>query len=232
MLFIINLVLTRRVVRALHPGFGWAKGVTTGFKVLLGSVVSVLIMVVVCSVHSVFTLDLAAKGRERQVLLFAGVYLMVVAFLPTVGMVVAKVVPNRGPHKAEGFGKGGMGTKMALLLFTSLVLTLGAGFRAGVNFAAKPATQPQWYHSRPAFYCFNFAIELVVVYTYAIFRFDQKFYVPEGSSAPGHYSGYNLEGVQEEAHDLSDRTDDSWASASKEGFKGNDGAGGQGQFVV
>lgn len=210
MLFIINLVLARRVVRALHPGFGWAKGVATGFTVLLASVASVLIMVVVCTVHSVLTLDLAAKARERQVLLFAGVYLMVVAFIPAVGMVVAKVVPNRGPYKAEGFGKGRMGTKMALLLFTSAVLTLGAGFRAGVNFTAKPASQPQWYHSRPAFYCFNFAIELVVVYAYVILRFDQIFYVSEGSSAPGHYSGYNLGGaLEEEAHDLSDRTDSS-----------------------
>jgi hypothetical protein len=30
---------------------------------------------------------------------------------------------------------------------------------------------------------------LVVVLVYTLFRFDQRFWVPNGSSAPGHYSG-------------------------------------------
>ena len=84
-----------------------------------------------------------------------------------------------------------MAGKIALLVGASLLLTVGAGFRAGVNLAvaASPVREPQWYHSKPAFYCFNFGIELVVVWAYAVFRFDRRFHVPEGSSAPGHYSG-------------------------------------------
>lgn len=223
-LFLVNLVLARRVVRALHPGFGWARSVTWAFKALLASVIATLVMVVTCAVHSMFTLDVGARMKERDVLLFAGVYMTVLAFLPTVAVVVAKLVPNRGPHEAESFGKRSMEHKMALLVFTSVLLTLGAGFRAGVNFAPRPIAQPAWYHSRGAFYAFNFAIELTVVYAYAIFRFDQMFHVPEGSSAPGHYSGKNLEAgntkgsVQaRDAEELNDLADNSRGSATTEG---------------
>lgn len=188
--FIVNLVLARRVVRGLHPGFGWHRGLTNGVKVLLGSVIGMLIMVVVCSVHSAFTLDVVARGRERDVLRFAGVYITVIAFTPAVAVSVAWLVPNRSVrYPPEDFGRGGLGAKVLLLLGASAVLTLGAGFRAGVNFATRPLGQEQWYHSKPAFYCFNFVVELLVVYSYAIFRFDRMFHVPEGSSAPGHYSG-------------------------------------------
>ncbi|KAK3903599.1 hypothetical protein C8A05DRAFT_14459, partial [Staphylotrichum tortipilum] len=188
LLFIVNLILTVRVVRGMHPALGWSRGVWWGFRGVIASVVACLIMVVVCSVHTLFTLDVATRLRERQVLLFAGVYMSVLAFVPVVVLGVASVVANRGPHPSETFGKGRMGTKVALVMGMSALLTLGAGFRCGTNFAAKPIGQVEWFHSRAAFYCFNFAIELVVVYTYAIFRFEQRFHVPAGSSAPGHYT--------------------------------------------
>ncbi|KAK3291501.1 uncharacterized protein B0H64DRAFT_469243 [Chaetomium fimeti] len=197
-LFVVNLVLGRRVVRALHPKVGWHKAMKVGVGLLLGSVIGMLVMVVVCTVHSMFTLDAVARRRERDVVLFAGVYVTVIAFLPAVMVALAWLVPNRGVHRPEGFGKGGMGAKVLLLLGASVVLTLGAGFRAGVSFAVKPVGQEQWYHSKAAFYCFNFVIELLVVYSYAIFRFDRRFHVPEGSSAPGHYSGRgHAEGAEE-----------------------------------
>ncbi|KAG7107893.1 hypothetical protein HYQ44_012883 [Verticillium longisporum] len=34
---------------------------------------------------------------------------------------------------------------------------------------------PAWYHERPAYYCFNYMLELIVVAAYLIFRFDQRF---------------------------------------------------------
>jgi hypothetical protein len=188
-LYVVNIFLTVRLVRGCVPRVGWGKGVYWGLRGLLASVVGTLVMVVVCSVHSLFTLDTAVRGRERLVLLFAGVYMTCLAVLPAV--VVGVLWLLRGRWETEEFGTGRMRTKMVLLVFTSLVLTLGAGFRCGVNFAARPVTQPAWYHSRPPFYCFNFVIELVVVYTYAIVRFDRRFHVPGGSSGPGDYSARN-----------------------------------------
>ncbi|AEO64744.1 0cabb335-aec9-46b9-9c20-8ff1c89cb31a [Thermothielavioides terrestris] len=187
-LFIVNLVLALRVVRATHPAAGWSRVAWWGFRGLVATVVAVLVMVVTCSVHSVFTLDARARRMERDVLLFAGVYMTFIALLPAIAVVLAVVLPRRGAYPAEKFGSGSMAAKMVLLAFTSTLLAVGAGFRAAVNFAAKPVNQPQWYHSRPAFYCFIFAIEIVVVYTYLFTRFDKRFYVPPGSSAPGDYS--------------------------------------------
>ncbi|KAK3305162.1 uncharacterized protein B0T15DRAFT_415409, partial [Chaetomium strumarium] len=187
-LFIVNIILAVRVVRATHPLAGWSRAVKVGMGALIATVVAVLVMVVFSSVHQLFTLNLGIRRRERDVMLFAGVYMVVVAVLPLVAMALVRLLPRKGPYPAENFGTGGMGAKMALLAFTSALLTLGAAFRTAVNFEAKPVNDPQWYHSRPAFYCFNFVIEIVVVYTYLLVRFDQRFHVPDGSSKPGDYS--------------------------------------------
>src|SRR5690606_17854916 len=99
---------------------------------------------------------------------------------------------NSGTQPPEPLGteKGGpMWAKVALLISTSLLLTLGAGFRIGVNFAAKPVGQEQWYHSKAAFYCFNFVLDLIVVYAYAIFRFDRMFHIPPSVEAKTSPSG-------------------------------------------
>src|SRR5690606_29236052 len=68
------------------------------------------------------------------------------------------------------------------------LLAFGAGFRVGVSFNARPAGEPAWYHHKAAFYCINFVIELIVMYTYMLIRFDRRFHVPDGSHGPGHYS--------------------------------------------
>ncbi|KAK4120081.1 hypothetical protein N657DRAFT_683895 [Parathielavia appendiculata] len=187
-LFVVNFLLVGRVVRALHPGFGWSKYGLLGFRLLMGTLAGTVIMVVVCSVHSALTPDEAAKRKERTVLLVAGVYITVLALLPALVAAVAKVLPNRGRYPAENFGTGSMRAKLALLVFTSVLLAFGAGFRVVVNFKAKPVGQAEWYHTRAVFYCINFVIELIVVYTYAISRFDQRFYVPRGVSAPEDHS--------------------------------------------
>ncbi|KAK3347195.1 hypothetical protein B0T25DRAFT_296659 [Lasiosphaeria hispida] len=207
LLFLVNLMFAQRVLRAYLPGVGWEMGWRWVFRGLYFSVVGVLVMVVTSSVHTMFTVDLEARARERDVLLFAGVYLAVLAFLPIVVVVVVRavvfflgrraVVTNEEGEKGEQgrkrvvtdkFGSGRFRTKLVLLLSTSALLTLGAGFRAATNFLPRPITDPAWYHSKPAYYCFNFVIELIVVYAYGLARFDRRFHVPNGSSRPGDYA--------------------------------------------
>ncbi|KAK4205513.1 hypothetical protein QBC40DRAFT_344666 [Triangularia verruculosa] len=185
LLYIVNLFFAQRVLRAYHPRFGWGKGVGLAWKGVLGSVIGVLIMVITATVVGVLSTDPGVKGRTREVQLVAGVYLAVLAFLPVVVVVLAVFWPGRGTM--EKFGTGRMRHKICLLVGTSLLLTLGASFRAGIGFVPRPATDPAWYHSKAAFYCFNFGIELVVVYGYAIARFDRRFHVPDGSEKPGDY---------------------------------------------
>ncbi|KAJ4245857.1 hypothetical protein NW757_009712 [Fusarium falciforme] len=67
-------------------------------------------------------------------------------------------------------------------------LAFGAGFRAGTSYVTRPITDPAWFHHKACFYIVNFAIEIIVVYSYALSRFDRRFFIPNGSSGPGDYS--------------------------------------------
>jgi hypothetical protein len=113
--------------------------------------------------------------------------LAVYAFLPVPLMGLAAVVPRRSG--IDKFGEGHNGTKVVLLTFTTVLLAAGATFRAVVAYFQRPLDDPGWFHSKACYYGFNYAVELVVVYTYALSRFDRRFHIPDGSSAPGHYSG-------------------------------------------
>jgi hypothetical protein len=186
LLFVVNLFFAQRILRAYHPTFGWHKAVDWAFRVLIACVIALLVMVITVTVQSFFTLDVATRLADRDVQLFASTFLATLAFLPIPIVAIAWLVPRAS--RVEKFGEGRFRTKIRLLLFTSALLTLGAGFRTGAAFAPRPITSPAWYHSQACYYIFNYGLELIVVYTYALARFDRRFHVPDGSSAPGHYA--------------------------------------------
>lgn len=198
-LFIVNLIFAQRILRGYHPRFGWHRAVSYTFRFLFASVVAVLIMVITATVLSFFTLDPDRLSSCRDIQLFSGTYLTVLAFLPIPIVTLAWAWPREA--RPEKFGEGRLRTKLRLILFTSTLLTFGAGFRVAGNYASRPASDPAWYHHKAAFYCVNFVIELIVVYTYALMRFDKRFHIPNGSSAPGHYAN----GVPKEEGDIAAR---------------------------
>ena len=185
-LFVTNLVFALRIIRAYHPFFGWSKGVTALFAALFASAVLVFATVVAVTVQSAFTPDPHARAADRRVQLFCATYLAVYAFLPVPLVTLAALVPRR--TRIDKFGEGHFRTKFALLTATASLLAAGAAFRAAVAYVARPVDDPAWFHGRACYYAFNFALEIVVVYTYALSRFDRRFHIPDGSSAPGHYS--------------------------------------------
>ena len=187
LLFLVNLVFAQRVVRAYLPGLGWRPPVRWAFRALYASVAGVLVMVIVVSVHMFFTLDAAVRARELDVQRFAATYLAALAFLPIPVVALAWLASASRKGSIEKFGAGRFRTKVRLLLATAALLSLGAGFRAGAAFAPRPASNPAWYHYRAAYYCFNYVIELLVVYAYGAARFDRRFHVPDGSAGPGDY---------------------------------------------
>ncbi|KAL2260243.1 hypothetical protein VTK26DRAFT_5825 [Humicola hyalothermophila] len=234
LVFVVNLILAARVLQGCLPSVGWSRRAWWALRGGIGTVVAVLVMVVVCNVHTLFTLDPVTRRREREVLLFAGVYMAVLAALPAVGMTVLFAVMGRGGGKRwEGvdmFGTGKMTTKMLMLTGTSLLLTIGAGFRCGVNFAARPTDNPGWWHGKGPFYAFNFAIELIVTYTYIILRFDRRFCVPDGCSGPGDFTRVIRQQQQQE--ERADETEASESGAKEkrlEGAESRDGIGREGE---
>ena len=191
LLFVINLIFFQRVLRAHHPRFGWSKGVSWAFKFLYFGVFSCLAMVVVAVVYSYHTLDRGVQAQLRDVRLVASVYLAVLAFIPLPGTILTVLIPGSGP--VDNFGKGSMRTKVLLLVFTSTLLSLGASFRTGTSFFTRPLDNPGWFNHKAAFYCFNFVIELIVVYTYALMRMDRRFWIPDGAKGPGSYTRGTVE---------------------------------------
>ncbi|RWA08391.1 hypothetical protein EKO27_g6716 [Xylaria grammica] len=186
LVLVINLILTQRIVRGYHPKSGWHPFMNVVFPFLIACVVASLIMVIAVTVQSVLTLDTGIRRSDRIVQLFAGTYMAVLAFLPIPIVILAYLIP-RTQH-VEKFGAGRWRTKVWLLLFTASVATLGASFRVYTGYAARPASDPGWYHSRACYYCFNFVTDLVVSATYLFSRFDRRFIVPNGAKGPGDYS--------------------------------------------
>ncbi|KAF7561769.1 hypothetical protein G7046_g2379 [Stylonectria norvegica] len=186
LLFIVNLIFAQRILRAYHPRIGWSRPGTLAFRFLFFSIPANLIMVIVAVVYSFYTLDVAKRTKIRDVQLVATTYLAVLAFLPLPITLLCVLLPRRAPM--DKFGQGRMRTKIYLLLFTSTLLALGAGFRCAVGYYKRPADHPMWFHSKPCYYCFNYVIEIIVVYSYAGSRFDRRFHIPDGSKAPGDYS--------------------------------------------
>lgn len=187
-LFIVNLFLAQRLLRGLRPRVGWSGLASNVFLCLVACIVACLAMVIVSIVYSFYTLDSARRSELRDVQLAAVVFLALLALLPALVLLLGLLLPRRG-RPVEEFGLGTMRTKILLLLFASLILAVGAGFRAGVAFVQRPADRPAWFHNKACYYCFNYLIELLVVFAYLVFGFDRRFHVPDGSSRPGHYSG-------------------------------------------
>ncbi|KAK1855339.1 hypothetical protein CCHR01_01960 [Colletotrichum chrysophilum] len=211
-LFVINLILAQRVLRSLHPRFGWHRVPSFAFMFLYFCVVACLIMTIVPTVLTFYTLDASVRQKARQIQLFSGTYLALLAFLPIPIVGLAAAFPKSG--KPEPFGSGSLRTKMVLVLGTAALLTLGAGFRIGVNFTTpRLASNPAWYHQKACYYVFNYVLEIIVVYTYTLSRFDRRFYVPNGAKGPGDYAaGFTMQ------HAESQNTNDFTESAIKRDF--------------
>ncbi|KAK0391118.1 hypothetical protein NLU13_0620 [Sarocladium strictum] len=185
--FVVNIILAQRILRAHHPEFGWRKELKVPFIFIYFSFFACLALLIPSIVYSSFTLDQDTLSKLREIRLFASTYLAVLTFVPIPIVLGAILIPHNKP--IDDFGKkGSMRTRVALVLFTATLLCIGATYRACVGYTRRPLTNPGWFNHKAAFYCFNFAIEIIVLYAYTLSRFDLRFHIPNGSSAPGHYS--------------------------------------------
>ncbi|KAF7506860.1 hypothetical protein GJ744_011206, partial [Endocarpon pusillum] len=190
LLFIINLIFTQRILRAAHPHFGWHKASSIVFNALYALIIIMLIMVITTTVQSFYTLNRNTRRIDRNIQLTASSFLTFVCFLP-LPLVILGVIVHR-KTRLEKFGLGRWRTKVAILLASTTLLTLGAAFRCGTAFMPpRPRNNPAWYNAKWCYYFFNFVIEAIVLYLYILVRVDRRFHVPNGSKRAGDYSGRN-----------------------------------------
>ncbi|ORY56594.1 uncharacterized protein BCR38DRAFT_414350 [Pseudomassariella vexata] len=176
MIYVINLFLAQRVNRAYHPAFGDKAFVHLFFRSSVLWVIMMIIMLIVVTIHISYTLDNQAREIDHAIQLFAGTVLAILAFLPAP---IVFFSAGLFSQRVKKFGSGRLRVKVRLLLLTSLLLTLGAGFRVGANYAAPAAENPEWFDNKACYYVLNFGIDIVVSFTYALIRFDRRFYVPD-----------------------------------------------------
>ncbi|RJE26201.1 hypothetical protein PHISCL_01449 [Aspergillus sclerotialis] len=187
LLFILNLLFTQRMLRATHPTIGWARPVSWTFKAVYIFIVICIIMVITVVVQSFNTTNPNTLRIDHDIQLAAVTYITVVSFLPLPLLVFILLFPNR-LRRIESFGTGSWYSKIILVALTSILLCLGASFRAGTTWLpSRPAIDPPWYVHKACFYVFNFSLEITVVAAYLVGRIDRRFYVPDGSSKVRHY---------------------------------------------
>lgn len=179
---IVNLFFSQRLLRSVRPDLGWRRFMNNIFWGMLSILGIALLIIIAVTVHFFFTLDPSTHYAERIVLLTCSTLLTTMAFLPLVNIGYILWVRRRVPEgDIDEFGEGTTGRKVAVLAFGSFLTTLGAGFRLGANFDPRMIRDPAWYHSRAAFYIFNFTIEFLIVFGYFVFRVDKLFHVPDGA---------------------------------------------------
>ncbi|PGH08078.1 hypothetical protein AJ79_06078 [Helicocarpus griseus UAMH5409] len=189
-LFILNLLYTQRILRAMHPRIGWTRPLSYSFKALFVVIILTLVMVIVGTVQSFYTLDPDIRLIDRNLQWYGMSYLTAFSFLPIPILAFVLLYPRRQP--IDNFGYGSLRAKILIVATASVLLCLGASFRAGTSFMpARQANNPAWYHHRACFYIFNFGIEATVVFLYLFTRVDLRLHVPNGSSKVRNYASNN-----------------------------------------
>jgi hypothetical protein len=188
LLFILNLLYAQRMFRAVYPVVGWSRPVSWAFKALYGLVVVTIVMVIICVVQSMYTLNTNTLRIDRDIQLYGQTYFAIISFLPFPILLAVILSPNR--KRIEQFGSWSWVAKVFIVGLVGSLLCLGASFRAATSWMhPRPFTNPAWYHSKACFYVFDFGIDILVVALFFVARVDQRFWVPDGSSKLRHYNG-------------------------------------------
>ena len=226
LIFVINLIFAQRITRAAHPNSGWHPLFSRALIAVYVSIVVSLVMLIVATVQSFFTLNLNTRRIDRDIQLYGQTLFAIVSFLPILIVIGGLIIPRKS--RVEKFGSGRWRSKIYILLAATFLLCLGATFRVGTNFKTpRPRNNPAPYHNKACFYIFNFTVEILVLILYVSLRVDKRFHVPDGSKGPGDYSGRNKPeigdgegGISQKINSEGDVFDD-----SPEGSTGNDSRG-------
>jgi hypothetical protein len=207
-IYIINILWSLRILRSIHPRLGWHRATKIVCIVLYVVTGLTLVMNITTVVQNFFTLRPRTKFIDRAVQLYGQTFLATVSSLPYLVVGLALALPRRVPP--EKFGAGKHSVKIAILLAGTSLVTLGAWYRCATTWQTPvPRTRPlPGYFAKPAFYMFNFGVEILTVYMYAIMRVDLRFHVPNGAKGPGSYEPMEMEAEEGTGMEALERKED------------------------
>lgn len=181
-LYVVNLIFAQRLIRASHPRLGWNPIFGVVFKALYALVAITIIMLIVVTIQSFFTLNTYTRRIDRDIQLYGATCFAILSFLPIPMVFALLAIPRSSP--LDKFGRGRWRNKIFVLLAGATLICFGAAYRCGTSWLSPvPLMQPMPdYFNKGAFYIANFGVEILTVYLYAIVRVDMRFHVPNGAS--------------------------------------------------
>lgn len=187
-IFIVNLIWSQRMLRSLQPTIGWHPITSIAVRIIYVLIGCTLAINITSTVQSFYTLDKHIRSIDRSLQLYGLTFLAIVSSLPLLVLAITFALPRK--TSPDHFGKGTLRTKTIVLLVGATLITLGAWYRCATMFKTPvPRSQPlPAYFHKACFYIFNFGVEIITVYMYAIARVDRRFHVPNGAKGPGSYA--------------------------------------------
>ncbi|KAF4420398.1 hypothetical protein CFRS1_v015473 [Colletotrichum fructicola] len=183
---VVNIFFAQRIIRSIHPNFGWHPFFRVATLFFIFSVPAVIFNNSTALGVSFYHIEDQDRVDTALNVLKAGVsWIMLLAILPVVAVLFAAVIP--GP-KPERFGVGDTHQKIAVLLIGAILLIAGHAVRLTSILNPEPPDSTDKLLSKEVFYTTGFMLEILVVVFYAVIRIDLLFHVPNGSSQPGDYS--------------------------------------------
>ncbi|KAG4436830.1 hypothetical protein IFR05_007679 [Cadophora sp. M221] len=190
--YIVVLLLSLRIFRATHPELGWNPKLRMLCKALYILLFISFILTICFTIESFYTLNLKIKNVALWVQRTSS--LVQLLFNITSLIIFSLSIFLSRPSSPENFGAGSLKKKTAILSIVTFFVLFIIGFRFGVAWTdPRPASNPAWFDSKPAFYVIEYAFELAIIYILLVTRFDRIFWVPNGSAKAGDYqmwSGY------------------------------------------
>jgi len=173
LLYVLNIVFSQRIIRAWHPRFGWHPVVSWAFPVLYAMIPLSLVALITCLVQSLYTLDPHTRRVDHAVQMYGVTFFLAISVFPVPLILInylVLVVENREVKRHQMADKvrsvqrptmaGDVMLSAGIVVFATLVLVIGMGFRAGTSWSTPPpANDPTWYASKACFYLFNFVTE-------------------------------------------------------------------------
>ncbi|KAK1976295.1 hypothetical protein LZ30DRAFT_603752 [Colletotrichum cereale] len=187
LLFAVNIFFAQRLVRSIHPKAGWCTAFGQFTTMLLFSVPVFIVLSIISTSVSFFSVGNVDRLEVTDDLLkFGSSWNTGLSIFPVLVVSACLCVP--GPA-VEKFGTGSQRVKTALLYAVAFLMIAGQSIRLYALFNKEPPGTTSVVYSKAVFYTTGFMFEILVVALYAILRVDQRFYIPDGSSGPGDYSG-------------------------------------------
>ncbi|KAK1596518.1 uncharacterized protein LY79DRAFT_587809 [Colletotrichum navitas] len=187
LLFAVNIFFAQRLVRSIHPKVGWCMAFGQFTFVLLISVPAIILFNIASSITSFFSVGNADRLELTEDLLkFGSSWSLWLAIFPVLVVSGCLCVPGPAPEK---FGTGSLRVKVALLYAGAFLLITGQSVRWYALFNKEPPGTKSIIYSKAVFYTTGFMFDILVIALYAMLRVDERFYIPDGSSGPGDYSG-------------------------------------------